>query len=104
MIDPSKLQELMAQAQQMQDQMTAQLKTRVVTGEAGGGLVKITMNGMLEVTAVKIDPTCVDKSDVTLLEDLVRAAVGAAVKKVEEARVEGAKSMAGSMGLPPGMF
>jgi hypothetical protein len=62
------------------------------------------MNGAGDVTAVKIDPSCVDKSDVTLLEDLVRAAVSGAVKKLEEARLEQAKQMAGSMGLPPGMF
>lgn len=104
MFDPSKLSEMMAQAQQMQQRMQDELKTKSVEGAAGGGMVKVTVNGMFEVTSVKIDPTVVDKADVGLLEDLVKAAVSQALARVEEARLENAKAMAGSMGLPPGMF
>jgi DNA-binding YbaB/EbfC family protein len=104
MFDPSKLSEMMAQAQQMQQRMQEELKTKSVEGAAGGGMVKGTDNGMFQVTSVNIDPTVVDKSDVALLEDLVKAAVSQALARVEEARIENARSMAGNMGLPGGLF
>lgn len=104
MFDPSKLAEMMAQAQQMQQRMQDDLKKKAVEGAAGGGMVKVSVNGMFEVLSVKIDPAVVDKADVSLLEDLVRAAFSQALARVEEARVEGARSLAGSMGIPGGMF
>lgn len=104
MFDPSKLSEMMAQAQQMQQRMQEELKSKSVEGAAGGGMVKVTVNGLFEVTSVKIDPTVVDKADVALLEDLVKAAVSQALARVEEARLENARQMAGGMGLPGGLF
>jgi DNA-binding YbaB/EbfC family protein len=102
--DPSKLSEMMAQAQQMQQRMQDDLKKKAVEGAAGGGMVKVSVNGMFEVLSVKIDPAVVDKADVSLLEDLVRAAFSQALVRVEEARAEGARALAGSMGIPGGMF
>jgi DNA-binding YbaB/EbfC family protein len=104
MFDPSKLQEMMQQAQQMQSKMQADLKNHVVLGQAGGGMVKVSVNGMYEVTEVKIDAAVVDPKDTGLLEDLVRAAVSQALSRVEEARMENARRMAGAMGIPGGMF
>lgn len=104
MFDPSKLGEMMEQAKQMQDRMQAELKNRVVEGQAGGGMVKVEVNGLYEVTKVAIDKAAIDPNDPSLLEDLVRAAFTAALAKVEEARAENARSMAGAMGIPPGMF
>ena len=104
MFDPSKLSEMMAQAQQMQQRMQEELKKKIVEGAAGGGMVKVSVNGMFEVTSVKIDPTVVDRADVGLLEDLVKAAVSQALARVEEARMENARAMAGNMGLPGGLF
>ncbi len=104
MFDPSKLGEMMAQAQQMQQRLQDELKVKVLEGQAGGGMVKIEVNGMFEVTKVTIDKKVVDPDDVTLLEDLVRAAVTQALARVEEARMENARAMAGNMGLPGGLF
>ncbi len=104
MFDPSKLTEMMQQAQEMQERMQQELRTKTVEGSAGGGMVKVTVNGMYEVQSVSIDKAAIDPSDPTLLEDLVRAAVSQALARVEESRMENARSMAGSMGLPGGMF
>lgn len=103
MMDPTKLAEMMRQAQQMQERMQQELAQKVVTGEAGGGMVKVVVNGMLEVKSVKIDVAAIDPKDPTLLEDLVRAAVSQAIGAAEEARLEHTRSMAGNLGLP-GMF
>ncbi len=104
MFDPSKLNEMMQQAQQMQSKMQADLQKRVVEGAAGGGMVKVTVNGLYEVTSVKIDPAVVDAKDTAMLEDLVRAAFSQALARVEEARVDNARQMAGAMGIPGGLF
>lgn len=100
MIDPQKLQEMMRQAQQMQERLQQELAGKTVSGEAGGGLVKVTMNGLLEVKSVKIDPTAIDPKDPTLLEDLVRAAVQQAVEAAEAARIDQTRAMAGGLGIP----
>ena len=104
MFDPSKLSEMMQQAQQMQERMQRDLREKAVEGQAGGGLVKVTVNGLYEVSRVQIDKRVIDPNDPTMLEDLVRAAVGQALARVEEVRMENARSMAGAMGLPGGMF
>ena len=98
------IQKLMKQAQQMQDKMQLELKDKLADGQAGGGMVKVQINGLYEVTSVKIDKAAIDPNDVTLLEDLVRAAFGQALARVEEARMENARTMAGAMGIPGGMF
>lgn len=104
MIDPSRLQDMMREAQRMQERMQQELKTKVVEGQAGGGMVKVALNGLLEVQSVKIEKGAVDANDVTLLEDLVRAAVAQAIQRAEEARMEHTRSLAGNLGLPSGMF
>ncbi len=79
---------LMRQAQQMQESMQkaqAELGALEVTGESGGGMVRVTMNGRHEVRGVQIDPAAVG-DDRDMLEDLVAAAVNDAVRKVESAR------------------
>ncbi|MGB8650050.1 MAG: YbaB/EbfC family nucleoid-associated protein [Mycobacteriales bacterium] len=72
------MQQLMKQAQKMQQQMAAaqeQLASTELTGTAGGGLVTATVSGTGEVLAVKVDPKAVDPDDVESLEDLVLAAI-----------------------------
>ena len=97
--------QLMRQAQQLQANMQKaqeQLASIEVTGEAGGGMVKVFMNGRHEVRRVEIDPT-VAASDREMLEDLVAAACNDAARRVGEAVQQ---HMAGAMGgvqLPPGM-
>jgi len=95
---------LMRQAQQMQENLQraqAELATLEVTGEAGGGMVKVAMNGKHEVRRVTIDPT-VAGDDRELLEDLVTAAINDAVRKVETTTQQKMAGMMGGMQLPPG--
>jgi DNA-binding YbaB/EbfC family protein len=103
MFDPSKLGEMMQQAQAMQQKMQAELAAKQVTGSAGGGLVEITLNGRHEVQALKIDPSIVKPDDVAMLEDLVRAAFNDAAGRLQELMMKEAGNLAAQLGLPPGM-
>ena len=95
---------LMKQAQAMQDNMKKaqeEIAAMEVEGEAGGGLVKVTMTGRHDVRRVSIDPTLLGE-DKDMLEDLVAAAVNDAVRKVEAASQEKMAGMAAGLPLPPG--
>jgi DNA-binding YbaB/EbfC family protein len=97
---------LLKQAQQMQAkmaQMQAELAEKSVEASAGGGMVKVVMNGRHEVVSVSIDPEVVDPQDVEMLEDLVAAAVTEAANRVEEMVKDEMSSITGGMPLP-GMF
>ncbi|MFA7553647.1 MAG: YbaB/EbfC family nucleoid-associated protein [Spongiibacteraceae bacterium] len=94
-----KINDLMKQAQQMQEQMQKaqqELANKEVHGESGAGLVKIVMNGRHDVRRVSIDDSLLSE-DKEVLEDLVAAAVNDAVRKVE------ATSRDALAGLAPGM-
>lgn len=94
---------LMQQAQEMQEnvkQAQAELADLEVTGEAGGGMVQVTMSGRHAVNKVTIDPSVAD--DVEMLEDLVAAATNDAVNRVQEATKEKMASVTGGMQMPPG--
>ena len=95
------LQQLMKQAQKMQQQLAdaqAELAEAEVTGTAGGGLVTVTMRGSGEVLSVKIDPTAVDPDDVETLEDLVVAALHNATEAVRALTEEKMGPVSGGMG------
>jgi DNA-binding YbaB/EbfC family protein len=97
---------LLKQAQQMQAkmaQMQAELAEKSVEASAGGGMVKVVMNGRHEILSVKIDPEVVDPQDVEMLEDLVAAAVTEAINRVEEMVRDEMSSITGGLPLP-GMF
>ncbi|NGP54348.1 YbaB/EbfC family nucleoid-associated protein [Thioalkalivibrio sp. XN8] len=97
--------QLMRQAQQMQDNLKkaqAELEALEVTGEAGGGMVKVTMSCKHEVRGIKIDPELLS-DDREMLEDLVAAAVNDALRKVERTVQEKYSGMTAGLGLPPGM-
>jgi DNA-binding YbaB/EbfC family protein len=104
------LQQLMQQAQKMQQQLAeaqAELAGAEVTGTAGGGLVSVTMTGAGEVRNVTIDPKAVDPDDVETLEDLVVAALNNAadnVKRLTEEKMgpltAGLGGLGGGLGLP----
>ncbi len=94
---------LMKQAQQMQEQMQKaqeDLANLEVTGEAGAGMVQVTMTGRHDVRRVKIDPSLMD--DREMLEDLISAAVNDAVHKVEASTQDKFSGMASGLNLPPG--
>jgi nucleoid-associated protein EbfC len=97
---------LMKQAQQMQskmEEMQAKLETLEMTGEAGAGLVQVTLNGKSEMRRVKIDPKLIDPAETEMLEDLIIAAHRDAKGKIEAAAAAEMQKMTGGMNLPPGM-
>ena len=99
------LNDLMKQAQAMQANMQraqAEIAGLEVTGEAGGGMVKVTMNGRHEVKRVQIEPT-VSGEDREMLEDLIAAAANDAVHKIEARIQEKMASLTAGLQLPPGM-
>jgi nucleoid-associated protein EbfC len=96
---------LMKQAQAMQANMQkvqAEIAALEVQGEAGGGMVKVTMNGRHEVKRVQLEPT-LPLDDREMVEDLVAAACNDAVRRVEAATQQRMASVMGGMQLPPGM-
>ena len=97
------IKQLMKQAQQMQDQMQRQMASIRVEGTAGGGMVKAEMNGNKELLGITIDKEAVDPEDVEMLQDLVKAAVNEAARKVDEEMQSSLGSMTGGMNIP-GMF
>ena len=85
------MQQMMRQAQKMQEQMAQaqeELAELSVTGSAGGGLVEITLSGKRDVETVTVKPQAVDPDDVEMLEDLIAAALGDALAKVDEKEKE----------------
>ena len=98
------LGDMMKKAQEMQENLQkaqADLAKREVTGEAGGGMVRVIMRGTHEVNRVTIDPASID-DDVEMLEDLVAAAVNDAVHKVAKSNQEAMQEMTAGLNLPPG--
>jgi hypothetical protein len=95
---------LMKQAQAMQDNMKRaqdELARTEVEGQAGAGLVKVTMTCRHDVKRVAIDPTLLAE-DKDMLEDLVAAAMNDAVRRVEAVTQEKMSGLTGGMPLPPG--
>lgn len=96
---------LMKQAQRMQEEMQRaqeQIAAMEVTGEAGAGLVKVTINGRHDVKAVRIAPELMSE-DVGMIEDLVAAAVNDANRKAEQLGKEKLAGITAGIELPPGM-
>ena len=98
------LGDIMKQAQKMQQDMQQkqeELAGMEVTGESGGGVVKITVNGKHEAHRVELDKDVMD--DKEMLEDLIAAAINDATHKVESRMQEQMSDMLGGLNLPPGM-
>jgi DNA-binding YbaB/EbfC family protein len=97
------IQQMMKQAQQMQEKLQKQMAEMKVEATAGGGMVTVVMNGSKQLQSIKIDPEAVSKDDVEMLQDLILAAINDAHRKADE---EMSKSMSGMMGgmKIPGMF
>ena len=96
-------QQLMKQAQQMQERMQKQMAELKVEATAGGGMVTVTMNGAKQVLSLKIDPEAVSKEDVEMLQDLILAAITDAQRKADEAMQKQMSGMFGGLKIP-GMF
>ena len=108
-MNPLKIQEMLGQAKQMQEQMREKLAATVVEASSGGGAVTVRMNGKKEILKLTIDPAAVaslsgPNPDVEMLEDLVTAAVNEAGRRAEDAMQSSVQGMLGGLNLPPGLF
>ncbi|MDR1990607.1 MAG: YbaB/EbfC family nucleoid-associated protein [Acidobacteriaceae bacterium] len=92
------IQQMMKQAQQMQEQLQREMVALSVSATAGGGMVNVTMNGEKRLLSLTLDPEVVSKDDVVMLQDLIVAAINDAHRKVDDAL----KQKMGGM-LPPGL-
>lgn len=96
------MQQMMRQAQQMQDKMQQEIAAIRVDATAGGGMISVQMDGQKNLLAVKIDPEVA--GDVEMLQDMILAACSEAVKKVDDEIKGKMGGMLGGLGLPPGLF
>lgn len=97
------MQQMMKQAQKMQQQLMAaqdKLKDMEATSSAGGGMVKVTATGDMKIKSIEIDPEAVDPDDVELLQDMILAAVNEALSSMEDAANQQMSSVTGGMNIP----
>jgi hypothetical protein len=92
------IQQMMKQAQVMQEKMSKEMEELRTEASAGGGVVTVEMKGNHEIVSLKIDPEAVKEGDVEMLQDMILAAINEANRKVDEAM----KGKLGGM-LPPGL-
>ena len=92
------IEQMMKQAQSMQQKMQKEMDELRVEASAGGGVVSVQMKGNHEIVALKVDPEAVKDGDVEMLQDMIIAAVNEANRKIDEAM----KGKLGGM-LPPGL-
>jgi DNA-binding YbaB/EbfC family protein len=97
------VQQMMKQAQQMQERLQKQMADLRVEATSGGGMVTVVVNGNKQVQRLTIDPEVVSKEDVEMLQDLIVAAINDATRKADE---EVGRQVGGLMGglKIPGMF
>ena len=98
---------MMKKVQKMQNdmkKMQEELKRKTVEVTAGGGAVKIVMDGEKRVQELTISPAAVDPEDVEMLQDLISAAFNESVKKVVDMMASEMQKMTAGLGLPPGLF
>jgi DNA-binding YbaB/EbfC family protein len=103
------LQQMLSQFRQIQENLQKQVDEMHIEASAGGGMVVVKMNGQKQVTEIKIEPEIFAGKDVELLQDLIRAALNEASRRVDDELANRMKGMAG--GLPgiaglkiPGLF
>lgn len=96
------IQKMMQQAQQMQERLQKQMAEMRVEGQAGGGMVTVTINGMKAVQKIVIDPEAVSRDDVEMLQDMIVAAINDAQRKADEAMQQQLGGLMG--GKLPGLF
>jgi DNA-binding YbaB/EbfC family protein len=94
------MQQIMKQVQQMQEQLQKQLDELVVEASAGGGMVKVKMNGQKQLVAVQIDREVAASEDLEMLQDLVMAAVNEATRRVDEQLASRVGNLAGGLNIP----
>jgi DNA-binding YbaB/EbfC family protein len=97
------MQQLMKQAQQMQEKLQKQMEATVVDATAGGGMVSIKMNGQKQLLSIQIDPEVFAAGDKDMLQDLIVAAVNEGIRKVDEALAGQLGGLTGGLKIP-GLF
>jgi nucleoid-associated protein EbfC len=97
------IQQMMKQAQQMQEKMQKQMGEMRIEATSGGGMVTVVINGSKQVLSLTIDPEAVSKDDVEMLQDLILAALNDAQRKADEAMSQQMSGMMGGMKIP-GLF
>ena len=108
-MNPLKLQEMLEQARQMQEQVQVKLSQTVVEASSGGGAVTVTMNGQKQVLKLNIDASATmslssNAADLEMLEDLLIAAFNEAGRRADEAMKASLSGMLGGLNLPPGLL
>ena len=98
---PGNMQQMMRQAQQMQEKLQQEIAQMRVDATAGGGMITVQMDGQKNLLSIKIDPEVA--GDVEMLQDMVLAACNEATKKVDQQIQQKMGGMLGGMGLPPGL-
>ncbi len=99
---PGNMQQMMKQAQQVQQRLQEEIAQIRVEASSGGGMVTVRMDGQKHVTGVTIDQEVA--GDVEMLQDMVMAAFNEASKKVDEEAKQKMGGLLGGLGLPPGLF
>ena len=94
------IQNMMKQAQEMQERLQKQMSELTVEATSGGGMVTVAVNGHKHLQKITIDPEVVSKDDVGMLQDLIVAAVNDAHRKVDEAMKQKMGGLLGGLGLP----
>lgn len=91
---------MMKQAQEMQERLQREMSELTVQGNAGGGMVTVTINGHKHLQRLVIDPEVVSKDDVAMLQDLIIAAVNDAHRKVDDALKQKMGGLLGGLRIP----
>lgn len=97
MNNPFDLLKNMGELQNQMQQLQSQMQSTTATGEAGAGMVKVTVNGLCNVQAVSIDPALMTPEDQHTVEVLVASATNEAIKKVQDAIKEKGMGMLGGV-------
>ena len=94
------IQQMMKQAQQMQERLQKQMAEMRVEATAGGGMVTVVVNGAKQLQSIKIDPEVVSKDDIVMLQDLIAAAINDANRKVDEQLGQSMSGLLGGLKIP----
>ena len=94
------IQQMMKQAQQMQERLQKQMAELKVEGNAGGGMVTVVVNGAKQIQSLKNDPEVVSKDDVEMLQDLIVAAINDAQRKADDQLAQSMGGMMGGLKIP----
>lgn len=103
-MDPNMMQGLMSMVQQRLAEAKDKADATQVTGQAGGGMVKVVATGGQQIVSVTIDPRAVDPDDKEMLEDLILAATNDALRRGKEAAAALMQEATGGLPLPPGLL